>query len=88
MFPKKFQRKNYYEVNQQRCLEESGQWLAHVDQTHLVLDSGRPVQQKRMLNFDYSSRCSIEVEHKSCNLVVEGMYPNSCLATFLLPFSQ
>ena len=25
------------EVNQWRCLEESGQWLENVDQTHLVL---------------------------------------------------
>ena len=25
------------EVNQRRCLEESGQWLDNVDQTHLIL---------------------------------------------------
>ena len=28
------------EVNQRRWLEESGQWLENVDQTHLVLASG------------------------------------------------
>ena len=28
------------EVNQRRCIEESGQWLENVDQTHLVLASG------------------------------------------------
>ena len=37
---------NVAKVNQWRYLEESGQWLEHVDQTHLVLDSGKPVQQK------------------------------------------
>ena len=31
------------EVNQQRCLEESGQWLENVDCTHLVLASGKLV---------------------------------------------
>ena len=34
------------EVNQQRWLEESGQWLENVDRTRLVLASGEPVQQK------------------------------------------
>ena len=29
-------------------LEESGQWLENVDQTHQVLASGNPVQQKTM----------------------------------------
>ena len=28
------------EVIQRHCLEESGQWLENVDQTHLVLVSG------------------------------------------------
>ena len=36
------------EVNQQRCSEESRQWLENVDQTHLVLASGKLVLQKRM----------------------------------------
>ena len=31
------------EVNQQLCLKESGQWLESVDQTHLVLASGKLV---------------------------------------------
>ena len=42
VFEKSFQRKTIVtvaEVNQQRCLEESGQWLENVDQTHLVLAS-------------------------------------------------
>ena len=34
------------EVNQPSRLEESGQWLDNVDQTHLVLASGEPVLQK------------------------------------------
>ena len=37
---------NVAQVNQQRCLEESGQWLENVDQTHLVLGSGKLEQQK------------------------------------------
>ena len=34
------------EVNQRRWLEESGLWLENVDQTHLVLASGKLVLQK------------------------------------------
>ena len=34
------------EVNQRCYLEESGQWLENVYQTHLVLASGKPVLQK------------------------------------------
>ena len=37
---------NVTEVNQQRWLEESGQWLENVDRTHLVLASGKLVLQK------------------------------------------
>ena len=33
-------------VNQRCCLEKSGQWLENVDQTHLVLASGKLVVQK------------------------------------------
>ena len=33
------------EVDQQRCLEESGQWLENVDQSHLVLAMGSLVLQ-------------------------------------------
>ena len=32
------------------CLEESGQWLENVDQTHLVMASGKLVLQKHCLN--------------------------------------
>ena len=42
-FPKIFPLKkivNVAEVNQQHCLEESGQWLENVDQTQLVMASG------------------------------------------------
>ena len=35
---------NIAEVNQHRCLEESGQWLENAD---LELASGKPVPQKR-----------------------------------------
>ena len=34
-------------VNQQRCFEESGQWLENVDQTHLELSGKLVVLQKR-----------------------------------------
>ena len=37
------------EVNQRRCLEESGLWLENVDRTHLVLASTKPVLQKSFL---------------------------------------
>ena len=40
--PKKFPEEkivNVAEVNQRPCLEESGQWLENVNQTHLVLAS-------------------------------------------------
>ena len=37
---------NVAEVNQWPCLEESGQWLENVDQTHLILTSGKLVLQK------------------------------------------
>ena len=43
-------RKNYFNfalVNQWRWIEESGQWLENVDQTHLVLASGKLVLQKK-----------------------------------------
>ena len=36
------------EVNQQRCLEESGQWLENVDQTHLELAYVKLVLQKSL----------------------------------------
>ena len=40
---------NVTEVNQQRRLEESGQWLENVDRTHLVLAwaCGKLVLQKK-----------------------------------------
>ena len=46
-------------VNQRRRLEESGQWLENVDQTHLDLASGKPVLQKFALQlflFTFSAR--------------------------------
>ena len=38
---------NVAEVNQQCYLEESGQWIENVDQTHLVLDSGKASATKK-----------------------------------------
>ena len=38
--------RNIAGVNQQRWLEESGQWLENVDRNHQVLASGKPVLQK------------------------------------------
>ena len=40
---------NVAEVNQRRCLEETGQWLENVDRTHLVLASGKLVQHKNKI---------------------------------------
>ena len=40
------------EVNQQHCLEESGQWLCNVDQTHLLLASGKLVLNKEIVLFN------------------------------------
>ena len=34
---------NVAEVNQQHCLEKSGQWFENVNRTHLVLTSGKLV---------------------------------------------
>ena len=42
---------NVSEVNQWRCLEESGQWLENVDRTHLVLASGKPVLNNCRYNY-------------------------------------
>ena len=39
---------NVADVNQRRCLRESGQWLENVEQTHLVLASGKLVLQKKL----------------------------------------
>ena len=38
---------NIAEVYKHRWLEESGPWLENVDQTHLVLTSGKPEPQKK-----------------------------------------
>ena len=38
----------FAEVNQCRCLEDSGQWLENVDWTHLVQASGKLVIQKKI----------------------------------------
>ena len=48
--PKKIQKKNdrCCEVNQWRWLDESGQWLEIVDQTHLVLAGRKAVLQKKI----------------------------------------
>ena len=59
VFPKKIFRGkiiNDAEVTQQRWLEESGQWLENVHQTHLVLASGKPVLQKTMCSDCQSSK--------------------------------
>ena len=47
-FKNYFRGKNidFAEVNQLRWLEESGQWLENVDQTHLILASGKSVLKK------------------------------------------
>ena len=49
--PKKFIGKivDVADVNQRRCLEESGQWLENVDHTHLVLVSDKLVLQKSLV---------------------------------------
>ena len=55
---------NVTEVNQQRWLEESGQWLINVDRTHLVLASGKPVLPKNWIN-PGPTRCNSNSLH--CN---------------------
>ena len=42
---------NVAEINQQRCLVESGQWLENADRTHLVLAIGKLVLQKNIAAF-------------------------------------
>ena len=44
------------EVNQPSRLEESGQWLDNVDQTHLVLASGKLALQKTLRSFSLLSK--------------------------------
>ena len=53
------------EVNQ-RWLEKSGHLLENVDQTHLVLASGKPELQKRCCLYKGSS---YELYYSKCNLV-------------------
>ena len=50
------------EVNQRCWLEESGQWLENVDQTHLVLASGKPVLQQ---NFNKKTHVQLNFEPQS-----------------------
>ena len=59
------------EVNQQRWWEESGQWLENVDRTHLVLASGKPVQQKLFFPTIPGRRQSAR-RGKSCSAVTGG----------------
>ena len=59
--PKKNSEENFVnvaEVNQWRCLEQSGQWLENVDWTHLALASGKVVLQK-VLNKPSSPESSV-----------------------------
>ena len=51
-FPKNLQKQQisiFANVNQQRWLEESGQWLENVDGTHTVLARGNLVLQNNLL---------------------------------------
>ena len=36
------------EINPWHCLEESGQWLENLDQTHIMLHSGKPALQSNI----------------------------------------
>ena len=40
---------NVAEFNPWHWLEESGQWLENVDQTHIVLPNGKPVAQQNII---------------------------------------
>ena len=51
------------EVNQQRWLEESGQWLENVDRTHPVLASGKPVIQKNYVFLLFTFLMSVSSCH-------------------------
>ena len=61
------------EVNQQRWLEKSGQWLENADQTFLVLASDKPVVQKESFMYqETSTNLSIEIWMKPVtNLVLQ-----------------
>ena len=54
--PKKFGGKiiDVAEVNQQRWLDKSEQWLEIVDQVHLALARGKPVLQKNSLKIAHT----------------------------------
>ena len=57
------------EVNQRRCIEESGQWLENVDRTHLVLASGELVlQTKNLCGIDGSLQQGSFFKEPSLNL--------------------
>ena len=42
------------DVNQWRCLEESGQWLENADPSHQIVASGKPVLQKTNTKVHFS----------------------------------
>ena len=68
------------EVNQQHWIEESGQWLENVDRTHLVLSSGKPVQQKKDF---FRMRCSQSMQ-SSCAPALLSVHTVKWLVTFMV----
>ena len=50
------------EINQRRCLEESGQWLENNDRTHLVLTSGKQVLQNIKKSFWETRQGNLQVK--------------------------
>ena len=52
------------EVNQLRCFEESEQWLENVDRTHLLLASGKLLQQKSFASKSFSQLISFIFQPK------------------------
>ena len=62
-FPKSFRGKiiDVAEVYQRCRLEESGQWLKNVNQTCLVLASGKPVLQKNFSSLNFMVRALVHL---------------------------
>ena len=65
-------------MNQQRCFEESGQWLENVDGTHLVLASGKLdpkvyLKKKLCITLQFNSvRSSLKVQFELLSESHEG----------------
>ena len=86
--PEKFSEEqidNIADVNQLCCQEESGQWLANVVRTHLVLATGKLALQKREAAF-LSTECGPEASSKAL-FSDECLFSGYCFLTSFI-FAQ